>query len=75
MKKIERLHVKITYEVAVGRVEMPDEVYNQFIEAMDNGHDIDTDDHRYPDAADWINTEISEARSMGGDCEVISWVE
>jgi len=68
MKTVKDLTVKVTYRVGLGDVEMPQKVYDQIVEAAENGDDIDPSGSRkYADAADWLSDNIRERDCM--DCE------
>ncbi len=71
MKKIEDLWVKVSYEVRLGDLEMPQEVFSEIIEA--NGRDIDTMGglDKYPKASEWLSENIEEADCMEWKAEVI----
>lgn len=60
MQTIESLTIKVTYEVGLGQVDMPKEVYEQLQEASDNGDSIDHKDERYSLAYEWIIDNIRE---------------
>lgn len=68
--KIKHLSVTVKYRVGLGRLNMPKKVYEEIDKAMDNGHDIDMNDHRYPNAADWLADTIQERDCMDWNCEV-----
>jgi len=68
MKTVKDLTVKVTYHVGLGDVEMPQEVYDQINEAINNGDEIDPSGMpKYPEAAEWLSDNIRE-----GDC--MAWV-
>lgn len=53
------VRVKVTYRVGLGDVEMPQKVYDQILEAEENGDVIDISDPRkYADAVDWLNDNL-----------------
>lgn len=71
MKTVKDLTVKVTYRVGLGDVEMPQKVYDQIVEAAENGDDIDPSDPRkYADAADWLSENIRERDCMDWEAEI-----
>ena len=71
MITVKDLTVKVTYRVGLGDVEMPQEVYDQINEAMDNGDEIDpTGMPKYPKAAEWLSDNIREGDCMDWSAEV-----
>lgn len=77
MKNIKDLTVKVTYEVGLGDLEMPIEVYNQIMEAEKNGDDIETmtGNRKYEEAAEWLSQNIQERDCMEWKAEVIDILE
>jgi hypothetical protein len=71
MKTVKDLTVKVTYRVGLVDVEMPQKVYDQIVEAAENGDDIDPSDPRkYTDAADWLSDNIRERDCMDWEAEI-----
>jgi Ran GTPase-activating protein (RanGAP) involved in mRNA processing and transport len=77
MKNIKDLTVKVTYVVGLGDLEMPIEVYDQLMEADENGDDIDTmsGNRKYEEAAEWLSQNIRERDCMEWKAEVIELCE
>jgi hypothetical protein len=78
MKQIEDLWVKIIYEVRLGDLEMPQEVFDEINQAIDRGRDIDTMsgmDDDYPNASDWLTENIKENDCMEWKAEIIEIIE
>jgi hypothetical protein len=73
IKNIKDLKVKVTYEVGLGDLEMPIEVYNEIQEADENGHDIDgmSSTDKYLLASEWLGRNIKESDCMEWKAEVI----
>lgn len=71
MKNIKELRVKVTYEVGLGDLEMPTEVYNEIQEAEENGKDIEMNSLKYPKAEQWICQNIKERDCVEWKVEVI----
>lgn len=73
MQKIKDLTVKVTYEVGLGDLEMPIDVYNEIQEADENGHDIDgmSSAGKYLKASEWLGKNIKESDCMEWKAEVI----
>jgi len=76
MRKIivEDLWVKVTYEVKLGNLEIPEGVYDEIQEALDKGDDIKMNIGKYPDAEDWLSTKINESDCMEWKCEIVDLV-
>ena len=58
--KVKDLTVKVTYEVGLGDVSIPKIVYNELIEAIENGDDIEMNSMKYPAAEVWVSENIRE---------------
>lgn len=71
MRKIKDLTVKVTYEVGLGDLEMPIEVYNEIQEADENGDNIEMNSMKYPKAESWLSQQIKEEDCMEWKAEVI----
>ena len=73
MKNIKDLTVKVTYEVGLGGLEMPIEVYNEIQEADENGDEIDgmSSAVKYLKASEWLGKNIQERDCMEWKAEVI----
>lgn len=69
--KVEELWVKVTYEVKLGNLEIPTEVYDEIEESMDQGYDIEINRGRYPNAEDWLSRKIVESDCMTWKAEII----
>lgn len=71
MKTVKDLIVEVKYRVRLGDVEMPQKVYDQLIEATDNGDVIDPIGMpKYPEAAEWLSDNIRERDCMDWECEI-----
>jgi len=77
MKIIKDLTIKVTYEVGLGNLEMPIEVYNEIQEADKNGDEIDgfSSSEKYLKASEWIRENIQERDCMEWKAEVVDLVE
>ena len=76
--EIKDLWVKVTYEVRLGDLEMPQEVFDEINEAIDRGRDIDTMsgiDNDYENASDWLTDNIKEQDCMECKFEIIEIIE
>ena len=76
--EIKDLWVKVTYEVRLGDLEMPQEVFDEINEAIDRGRDIDTMsgiDNDYENASDWLTNNIKEQDCMECKFEIIEIIE
>ena len=71
MKQIEDLWVKVSYEVRLGDFEMPQEVYDEIIEAGENYKDIEMCSLDYSNAEGWLSQNIREQDCMEWKCEII----
>jgi hypothetical protein len=67
---VKNLTVTVTYTVGLGDVEMPQEVYEQLLEAHDNGNKIDPTMMIDNEAEDWVTSKISERDCMDWECEI-----
>lgn len=77
MKTVKDLTVRVTYEVGLGDVEMPIEVYNQILESEENGHTIDgmSSAGAYLEASDWLGKHITERDCMEWKAEIIELID
>lgn len=76
--KIEDLWVKVTYEVRLGDLEMPQEVFEEITQANNECRDIDTmSGHydRYPNASEWLTENITERDCMEWKAEIIDIIK
>ena len=73
MKTAKELRLKITYEIELNDVRMPQEAYDQLTDAAENGIDINIfDPGKYPDAGDWLVENVSERGCMDWEAEIIN---
>ena len=71
MKTVKDLTISVKYRVGLGDVDMPQNVYDQLVEASENGDEIDPCDNRkYSDAAEWLSDNIKERDCMEWSAEV-----
>jgi hypothetical protein len=68
MMNIKDLNVTVTYTVSLSELEIPENVYNQIIESFDNNDEVSDVD--YPDAYNWLTSNISERDSMDWSVEI-----
>lgn len=76
--EIKDLWVKVTYEVRLGDLEMPQEVFDEINEAIDRGRDIDTMssiNNDYENASDWLTDNIKESDCIECKFEIIEIIE
>lgn len=76
--KIEDLWVKVTYEVRLGNLDMPQGVFDEINQANDDCRDIDTMSghyHSYPNASEWLTENIKEQDCMEWKAEIIEIIE
>jgi hypothetical protein len=68
---VKDLTVKVSYRVGYGGVEMPQEVYDQLVEAQENGDEIEMGGiSKYPDAYEWLSNNIKERDCMDWSAEI-----
>jgi len=71
MRTVKDLTVEVKYRVGLGDVEMPQKVYDQLIEATENGDVIDPSGMlKYPEASEWLSDNIRERDCMDWECEI-----
>jgi len=77
MKNIKDLTVKVTYEVGLGDLEMPIDVYNEIKEADENGDEIDGmgSSGKYLLASEWLSQNIQERDCMEWKAEIVELLE
>lgn len=75
MKNIKDLTVKVTYEVGLGDLEMPIDVYNEIQEAEKKGNYINMNSLSYPKAEQWLSQNIQERDCMEWKAEIIELSE
>lgn len=69
-KVLNCLGVTVTYVVILNDVEVPVEVYNEFMDAFANGDQIGMFISKYDKAIDWINDNIKESDSSNWEFEI-----
>jgi hypothetical protein len=74
MKNIKDLTVKVTYEVGLGDLEMPKEVYKQLLRASERGDDIKMNSMKYSSAESWLSENIRERDCMEWKVEIIDLI-
>lgn len=72
--KVEDLWVKVTYEVKLGDLEIPKDVYDEIIGAGEKGKDIEMNSLEYSNAEGWLSQNIQERDCMDWKCEIIDLV-
>ena len=61
MKKLEDLHIKVTYTVKLSDLEISYEVFKELLQLYHQNDSIDGfDDTRHPNAIQWLNKNIEE---------------
>lgn len=68
--KVKDLDVKVKYEVGLGDLEMPENVYKQLVEACEDGYTIQWGDSIYPEASEWLSDNIREQDACDGEIEI-----
>jgi|1_EtaG_2_1085319.scaffolds.fasta_scaffold10939_3 hypothetical protein len=69
-KTVKKLTVSVTYKVGLGDLKIPDNIYEQLLEAHDNGNEIDPLTLLDADLGDWLLDNIRERDCMEWDCEI-----
>lgn len=70
MKNVERLSVTVTYEVGLHDINIPEEVYNQLVNAAERSKFIYGDGDKYPEATEWLNNNIKERDAFQWSCKI-----
>lgn len=68
--KVERLWVKVTYEVDLGDLEIPKDVFDELEIANDESREVKMGDYRFNKAYDWLSENIKEADCMEWEAEI-----
>ena len=71
--KIEDLWVKVTYEVRLGDLEMPQDAFDEINQAIEDNRDIDAMSgiDRYQKASEWLTENITERDCMEWKAEIV----
>ena len=71
--KVNDLWVKVTYEVRLGDLEIPQEVFDEINKSIEDNRDIDTmiGLDRYPQASEWLTENIQERDCMEWKAEIV----
>ncbi|MEZ4788368.1 MAG: hypothetical protein R2790_10985 [Flavobacterium haoranii] len=69
-EKVKRLWVKVTYEVDLGDLEIPKDVFDELETAFDECREIKIGDYRFEKASDWLSENIKEKDCLEWECEV-----
>jgi hypothetical protein len=68
---IKDIRFVVTYTVALSELEVPENVYEQLVEAYEENEIIEIDGSSYfADALDWLTTNISESDSCDWSVEI-----
>jgi hypothetical protein len=70
MKKVKRLNFEVTYKVGMCNVELPDEVYEELQECLENGDAVGADPMAYPELQSWIVDNVKERDCMSHETEI-----
>ena len=60
MKTIKNLSVTVTYKVGLGNIKMPENIYAEIIEAIENCDSIKGVGEKYQNASEWLSSNIRE---------------
>jgi hypothetical protein len=72
LKKVNNLSVKVTYEVDLKDLEIPEDVYNELVSAeIDSDSRKLNDTSKYPLAYGWLCKNVGELDSVDWGVEVI----
>ena len=71
MEKLNRIVVKVTFEVVLEDVEITEKGKTQILERSNENGIIKTESTRWPDAVDWLCNNIKEHDSLGHTYEII----
>jgi hypothetical protein len=74
MKEINHIDVKMTFNVSLFNIKVPDDVYEQLMELGENSITIDHNDDEFPDAKDWLDNNISSDDAYMWEYEVEEFV-
>ena len=64
MKNVKKLKVTVTYDLELSNLKIPENVYEELIEAAGNVKQIHIFDSNFPNAKDWLSNNILEDNSM-----------
>lgn len=68
---IKDITIVVTYTVRLSELEVPEDVYEQLVEAYDGNDTIEIDGSPYfSDTLDWLTTNISEKDSYDWSVEI-----
>ena len=73
--KTRTIAVKVTYEVELSDIEMPEDVFDELLDAMSEFNEIGIGTIEYPKAAAWIlqNIKEKESYSWAASIEDMEW--
>ena len=76
MSDVKRIVVQVTYTVGLEELEMPESAKNQLIEiAEKNGcGTVKQESTKFPDAVEWLNSNIRERDSLGHHYSILDIV-
>nr|DAS17116.1 MAG TPA: hypothetical protein [Caudoviricetes sp.] len=70
-KTLKDLNVKVTYNVGLSDVDVPEKVAQQLEQMADYGFSVcDSEISKYPDAFNWLSENISEEDALYWEYEV-----
>lgn len=60
--QVKELNVTVTYRVGLQNLEIPQDVYDELVEAQENNDEINAGaDNKYLKASDWLSNNIRES--------------
>ena len=70
MRTVKRLSIEVTYTVEFAEIDIPDNVYEQLLQAVKNDDKIDPSMLNYPEASNWVADNIRERDCMEWSAEI-----
>lgn len=71
MQKLNRIAVKVTFEVVLLDVDIPEKAKEQILARAEENGIIKTESTMWPDAIEWLCANIAERDSLGHKYEII----
>lgn len=70
MKTIKNIDIKMTFSVGFSEIEVPDNVYQQLIDASETGIELNEDTKEYAEAYDFLNGRVNSNDAYDWEYEI-----
>jgi len=68
--KVEKLTFEVKYKVGISNLDLPEDVYKELQECLDNGDTVGSDSMKYPNLEMWIVDNVRERDCYQHEVEI-----